>query len=123
MATKQLDYSEVKTTTPVEEVPLLLEEFDEEHFDIRVFTRTGKPKIDLETGEPLSHYQRYKDAHLRYQDSEKGKAAREKYMTSEKGKNNRKRYQKDRREEMKAALALANEGGRPRGESETKNEE
>ncbi len=39
-----------------------------------------------------SHYALNKDAHLRYQNSEKGKVARERYQNSDKGKAARKRY-------------------------------
>ncbi len=63
-------------------------------------------------GVHTSHYQQYKEAHLRYQSSEKGKAARAKYQESSKGKAARKRYQTKRAEWMKILLKEARESGR-----------
>jgi hypothetical protein len=61
--------------------------------------------------ESLSHYAKYKEAHLKYQNSEKGKAARERYQNSTKGKEARKRYQQRQRELNKVARQLLRESG------------
>lgn len=54
----------------------------------------------------LSHYARYKAAHLKYQESEKGKLARAKYAASDKAKVNRKAYRQKLSAEIKEALQL-----------------
>jgi hypothetical protein len=57
----------------------------------------------------ISHYARYTEAHKKYQNSEKGKAARAKYQSSEKGKAARKRAQQNRADKIKEALRLLDE--------------
>lgn len=58
-----------------------------------------------------SHYAKYTQAHKKYEQSVKGRAAREKYMSSEKGKVTRKKYMKKRYEEQKEILKQAKEAG------------
>lgn len=64
---------------------------------------------ETEGAETISHYAKYKKAHLKYQNSEKGKEARKRYMQSEKGKEARRRAQKKRAERIKQGLELLKE--------------
>lgn len=61
--------------------------------------------------EHVSHYAKYKGAHIKYQNSQKGKEARARYMTSERGKSARRRYQQKRNQEIKDILKSVRESG------------
>lgn len=72
---------------------------------------TTESAEQTEQTDDRSHYARYKGAHQKYEQSEKGQAAREKYMGSDKGKATRKRYMKRRYAEQKEILRQAKEAG------------
>ncbi len=56
-----------------------------------------------------SHYARYTESHQKYQNSEKGKAARKRYQDSPKGKEARKKSQQKAAVRRKAAMKLLKE--------------